>query len=84
MPKYIGCHKCNDNGKTSEVCRCGELPVDKIVSNHKGIILKLTENICTWEFLADGLTQDHQQSVKNEILTKVNAMKKHLKDLKGC
>jgi len=33
MPKYIPCPICNDNGRTSEVCRCSELPVDNIVSS---------------------------------------------------
>ena len=32
MVKYISCEKCNNNGEISEVCRCDELPVDKIVS----------------------------------------------------
>lgn len=24
MPRYIKCHKCNNNGKTSSACDCGD------------------------------------------------------------
>ena len=42
--------------------------------------LQLIHEISTWEYLASTLTQDHQQSVKSEILAKVESMKYKLSE----
>jgi len=44
-------------------------------------INKIEDEIKTWEFLASGLDQDHQQNVKIEILGKVENLKIILKNL---
>ena len=41
---------------------------------------KLKSEIETWTYLAGTLTQEHQKSVKNEILRKVDNLKEILKD----
>lgn len=41
-------------------------------------ILKLTQEKSTWLFLADGLTQEHQQSVKLDILRKVDNLQSQI------
>jgi hypothetical protein len=45
-------------------------------------ILKLTQEKSTWLFLADGLTQEHQQSVKLDILRKVDNLQSQINELK--
>ena len=40
----------------------------------------LKEEIETYDFLSTTLTQEHQQSVKNDIVTKVEKMKRELTD----
>jgi hypothetical protein len=43
---------------------------------------EIQQEISTWSFLASGLDQEHQQSVKHEILAKVDALKEQLNDAK--
>lgn len=38
----------------------------------------------TWLFLAKGLTREHQQSVKNELLRKVDNIQYQLDELEGA
>jgi hypothetical protein len=38
------------------------------------------KNIETWEYLASGLTFEHQQSLKDDILKKVDGLKSEIKD----
>lgn len=45
-------------------------------------ILKLTQEKSTWLFLAEGLTQEHQQSVKLDILRKVDNLQSQINELK--
>lgn len=47
-------------------------------------ILKLTQEISTWAYLADMLTQEHQQNIRSEIMAKVRNMKLQLKELKSA
>ena len=44
-------------------------------------ILKLTEEKSNWQFLADGLTQEHQQSMKNDLLRKVDNIQWQIDEL---
>jgi len=44
--------------------------------------LDLMQEILTWEYLANTLTQEHQQSVRNEIMCKVDNLKEQLKQLR--
>ena len=46
-------------------------------------ILKLVEEISTWSYLAETLTQEHQQSVRIEIMAKVRNMQLRLKELQS-
>lgn len=46
-------------------------------------ILKLVEEISTWELLADTLTQEHQMKVKRAILDKVENLKIKLSEVKS-
>lgn len=41
---------------------------------------KIRSEIETWKYLASSLTQEHQQSVKSEILTKVKYLESQLKE----
>lgn len=45
-------------------------------------ILKLTQEKSTWLFLAEGLTQKHQQSVKHDILRKADNLQLQINELK--
>lgn len=47
-------------------------------------ILKLVEEISTWSYLAETLTQEHQQSVRIEIMAKVRNMQLQLKELQSA
>ena len=47
-------------------------------------ILKLTQEINTWKYLAETLTQEHQQSVRSEIMAKVRNMQLRLKELQSA
>jgi hypothetical protein len=54
-------------------CTVGNIPAEKDT-------LILIQEISTWEYLAGTLTQDHQQGVRFEIMSKVDAMKHLLKE----
>ena len=45
-------------------------------------ILKLTEEKSTWLFLADGLTQEHQQSIRLDLLRKADNIQCQIDELK--
>ena len=47
-------------------------------------ILKLTQEISTWTYLAETLTQEHQQNVRSEIMAKVRNMKLQLNELQSA
>lgn len=47
-------------------------------------ILKLTQEISTWKYLAETLTQEHQQNVRSEIMAKVRNMQLQLKELQSA
>ena len=40
---------------------------------------EIRQQISTWKYLAEGLTQEHQQSVRNDILRKVENLEDQLK-----
>lgn len=44
-------------------------------------IERLTEEMENWEFLADGLHQEHQQSARNDLLRKVETLKEQINEL---
>jgi pyridoxal biosynthesis lyase PdxS len=64
----------------SGVCHKEETMCDNCKRIENGDAIRETKNeIGTWEFLAEGLNQNHQQSVKNQILSFVAAKKEQLK-----
>jgi hypothetical protein len=46
-------------------------------------ILELIQEKSTYMFLADGLTQEHQQSVKLDLLRKVDNLQSQINDLEA-
>lgn len=55
-----------------------------LLANGTDEILKLTQEISTWKYLAEGLTQEHQQNVRSEIMAKVRNMQLQLKELQSA
>ena len=56
---------------------------EKELTKDETFMARLSQEIGTWEYLAEGLTQPHQQSVKLEILAKVRDMKEILTETKA-
>lgn len=44
---------------------------------------KIIEEISTWKYLAEGLTQTHQEYVKSQILNKVKQLESELAALEA-
>lgn len=42
----------------------------------------LVQEISTWKFIAEGLTQEHQQSIRADIERRVSNLQQELKELK--
>jgi len=57
---------------------------DTLLATGTDEILKLTQEISTWTYLAETLTQEHQQSVRSEIMAKVRNMQLQLKELRSA
>ena len=70
MGYYQDCNQPLNGGKKTD---------EQVVKTSERIDF-LKKEIETYDFLSTTLTQEHQQSVKNDILTKVENMKRELTD----
>ena len=49
-----------------------------------GRVRELLQEVETWKYLATGLTQEHQQSVKQQILQKADNILSQIEDIIAC
>ena len=49
-----------------------------------GKVRELLQEVETWRFIATGLTQEHQQSVKLQILQKADNILSQIEDIIAC